>query len=124
MTETDTAKLEAAVPTLQVADLSAAIAFYRDMLGFEVGWTWGDPPRRASVRRDRVELTFVESAGAESATSSVYVHTTGIDDYYRRVSRSDAVTVPIGYRPYGMRDFSIVDPSGNQLTFGEPIRKS
>jgi catechol 2,3-dioxygenase-like lactoylglutathione lyase family enzyme len=123
MAEADTATLESTVPTLQVTDLSAAIAFYRDVLGFELGWTWGDPPRRASVRRDHVELAFVESAAAASATSNVYVHTTGIDDYYRRVCRSDAVTVPIGYRPYGMRDFSIVDPSGNQLTFGEPIRK-
>lgn len=123
MAEGDTAKLESAVPTLQVTDLSAAIAFYRDLLGFELGWTWGDPPKRASVCRDRVELTFVQSAGAASATSNVYVHTTGIDNYYSRVSRSDAVTVPIGNRPYGMRDFSIVDPSGNQLSFGEPIGK-
>ena len=41
MAEADTATLESTVPTLQVIDLSAAIAFYRDVLGFELGWTWG-----------------------------------------------------------------------------------
>jgi uncharacterized glyoxalase superfamily protein PhnB len=29
------------------------------------------------------------------------------------------VAVPLADRPYGMRDFWIVDPSGNELSFGE-----
>jgi catechol 2,3-dioxygenase-like lactoylglutathione lyase family enzyme len=40
-------------PTLSVADLSAAADFYTKTLGFQPGFTWGDPPIMAGV-----ELTF------------------------------------------------------------------
>ena len=29
------------------------------------------------------------------------------------------IAVPLAERSYGMRDFRIVDPSGNELSFGE-----
>jgi uncharacterized glyoxalase superfamily protein PhnB len=34
------------------------------------------------------------------------------------------VVVPIDDRPYGMRDFRIADPSGNELSFGETIARA
>ena len=34
------------------------------------------------------------------------------------VRRGAAVVVPIGSRPYGIRDFSVRDPNGVELVFG------
>jgi uncharacterized glyoxalase superfamily protein PhnB len=44
----------------------------------------------------------------------------GVDAYYNHVTKAGAkVAVTIADRPYGMRDFRIVDPTGNELSFGE-----
>jgi catechol 2,3-dioxygenase-like lactoylglutathione lyase family enzyme len=46
------AVLEAAVPILSVADFSDALEYYERVLGFRV--EMGEPPRLASVCRNRV----------------------------------------------------------------------
>ena len=44
----------------------------------------------------------------------------GVDAYCDQTAIAGAkVAVPLADRPYGMRDFRIVDPSGNELSFGE-----
>jgi uncharacterized glyoxalase superfamily protein PhnB len=116
------AVLEAAVPILSVADLSDALEYYERVLGFRVGWRWGEPPRLASVCRDRVELNLSRSPEAKPGASRVYFQMAGVDTYYERITVAGAkVAVPLADRPYGMRDFRIVDPSGNELSFGEAI---
>jgi uncharacterized glyoxalase superfamily protein PhnB len=114
------AVLEAAVPILSVTDLAEAIDYYERVLGFQVAWRWGEPPRLASVCRDRVELNLSQSSEARPAASKVYFPMAGVDAYYDDITVAGAkVAVPLADRPYGMRDFRIVDPSGNELSFGE-----
>ena len=81
-----------------------------------------DPPSYASVCRDHVELNLgLPEDGKEATSSAVYISLTEIDEYYARLAeRGVTVTVPIGDRPYGMRDFTVADPSGNHLSFGQP----
>jgi uncharacterized glyoxalase superfamily protein PhnB len=118
----EAAVLESAVPILSVGDLSEALAYYEEVLGFQVGWRWGEPPHLASVCRDRVELNLSQSREATPGVSKVYFQMAGVDAYYRRLTAAGAnVAVPLGDRTYGMRDFRIVDPSGNELSFGEAI---
>ena len=114
------AVLEAAVPILSVTDLSGALDYYQNVLGFQVGWSWGQPPRIASVCRDRVELNLSQSPEAQPGASRVYFQMAGVDAYYNEVTIAGAnVAVALADRLYGMRDFRIVDPSGNELSFGE-----
>ena len=120
MSDNKVAVLEAAVPIVSVTDLPEAIDYYERVLGFQVGWKWGEPPQLASVCCDRVEVNLSQSAGATAGISKVYFQLAGVDAYYRLVTRAGAaVAVPLADRPYGMRDFRIVDASGNQLSFGE-----
>jgi len=120
MSEDKVAVLEAAVPILSVTDLSEALDYYQRVLGFQVGWKWGEPPRLASVCRDRVEVNLSQSPEANPGTSKVYFQMVGVDAYYGHITTAGAkVAVPLADRPYGMRDFRIVDPSGNELSFGE-----
>jgi uncharacterized glyoxalase superfamily protein PhnB len=112
--------LEAAVPILSVIDLSAALDYYERVLGFSVGWQWGDPPHLASVCRDRVELNLSQSTETMTGISKVYVQMSEVEQYYGELVASGArVAVPLAERPYGMKDFRIVDPSGNELSFGQ-----
>jgi uncharacterized glyoxalase superfamily protein PhnB len=120
MSVDNTSVLEAAVPILSVTDLSEALDFYERVLGFQVGWKWGEPSHLASVCRDRVEVNLSQSSEAKPAISKVYFQMAGVDAYYNQVTVAGArVVVPLADRPYGMRDFRIVDPSGNELSFGE-----
>ena len=65
MSVRNAAVLEAAVPILSVIDLSEALEYYQSVLGFQVEWKWGEPPRLASVCRDRVELNLSQSPEAK-----------------------------------------------------------
>jgi predicted enzyme related to lactoylglutathione lyase len=114
--------LERAAPVLGADDISAAINYYRSVLGFAEGWKRGSPPVIAQVGRDDVEVHLTRRVG--TATSSVYLYVQGVDAYHAEVkARGGNIVEPIGDRPGGMRDFVVRDPSGNSLAFGELIKK-
>lgn len=108
----------------QVRDFQEALDYYTGVLGFGIGWIWGEPPNYASICRDGVEINFGAPKEGQAITpSGVYISLTEIDAYYEAIRTLGAnVTVPVGDRPYGMRDFSIEDPSGNRVSFGQAIR--
>ena len=120
--------LETAIPILPVADLSEALDYYQRVLGFDVAWTWGEPPQLASVCRDRIEFNLAHrpgcsrTASGELGADKVYVRMAGIDEFYSAIKAAGAkVTVPLEDRDYGLRDFRLADPSGNEISFGEVI---
>lgn len=114
-------RLESIAPAFAVHDLSRALQFYQDVLGFDVAWTWGEPATLASVCRDAVEITLAQRADARpSGPSRAYLRLTGIDAYHARIAAAGAkIVVPLGERHYGMRDFRIADPDGNELDIGQ-----
>ena len=100
-----------------------ALAYYRDQLGFTVAWTWGNPMSRAGVALDAIEIQLDEIEPGEAASSSMaYCHMQGVDEYYEACcARGANVTTPIADRPWGMRDFRVLDPSGNRLGFASAL---
>ena len=114
--------LHAVSPIFQVANLQRAIDYYTRVLGFELGWTWGTPPDRASFCRDSVEITVeVERA---PVPSMVYVQVNGVDEYFTRIAAAGAIVkVPLADRVYGMRDGRVEDPDGNAINLGESLVK-
>lgn len=112
--------LDRATPIFSVQDLSQALEWYQQVLGFEIAWTWGNPPTRASVCRDEVEVNL--AAADNAGKSAAYFEVTGVTAYHDQIVRAGArMATSIGDRPYGMRDFSVLDPAGNELSFGEAI---
>jgi catechol 2,3-dioxygenase-like lactoylglutathione lyase family enzyme len=115
--------LERAFPVLAVADLEAAVAYYTGSLGFAVSWRWGEPPVRAGLVRDAVELQLVRAGtpGAPPGPGMVYCHARGIDAYHAACVEGGAdIAVPLGERAFGLRDFRVRDLDGNVLGIGEP----
>jgi predicted enzyme related to lactoylglutathione lyase len=110
-------------PVLAVHDLGREIAYYVETLGFTLSWEWGEPPVRAGVQRDGLELQLVaDGRFAPAEPSYVYFQIRGVDSYFATcVERGAEIVMTLGDRPFGVRDFRIVDPSGNKLGFGEPI---
>lgn len=110
-------------PFLASEDLPVSLAFYLDKLGFTLAWEWGQPAELAAVCRDEVELTLASRADAKpDGISRLYLHIDGIDDYHAQLLDAGVViSVAIADRPYGMRDFSVTDPAGNVLCFGQAL---
>ncbi|MGE0724792.1 MAG: bleomycin resistance protein [Alphaproteobacteria bacterium] len=122
--ESGTARLDGFSAVFTVADVGAAIAYYRDRLGFRVQFAMGDPPAYAIVERDRVSLHLMPAAQEARALglSSIYVYVRDADALHRALL---ARGCPIEAGPedfaYGMRELSLRDPDGNRITFGQDI---
>lgn len=116
-------QLTAISPIFQVANLARGLDFYKRVMGFKVAWQWGDPPDRASLCRDAVEITLEVEASPVSA--HVYIVVREIDSYFAHISSTGArVSHTLADRVYGMRDCRIVDPDGNQLSIGQSLHAS
>ena len=116
-------ELHAVFPIFTVRDLDEALAYYRDRLGWEIAWVWGEPPVRAGVRLYAVEIQVVcDPTIAPAAASTVYCHMSGVDAYHAACrERGARIFMELGDRPWGARDFRVVDPSGNRIGFAEVI---
>ena len=121
MPDPQTPILEVAVPILPVSDLAASIEYYERVLGFRLGWKWGDPPCVASVCRDRVEFNLaLRDSSDQGHVGKVYIQMSGVDQYYAQITKAGAtVAVPLADRVYGMTDCRVLDPDANELSFGE-----
>lgn len=119
-----TVAFQSVSPIVTVQDLAQALAFYQHALGFAIAWTWGEPARLAAVCRDKVEITLAQADAhtGPAGSAHLYIRITDIDTYHARLVHAGVrITVPIDDRSYGLRDFRIADPSGNQLDFGQVL---
>jgi catechol 2,3-dioxygenase-like lactoylglutathione lyase family enzyme len=113
------AKFEGISPWFPVSDVTAALAFYREHLGFDLGWIWGDPPTHANVCRGAIDISLALEP-SRAGTGEAYVGLSGVDAYYKELQGRQVQVGELDDRKYGMRDFALVDPDGNRLVFGEP----
>jgi catechol 2,3-dioxygenase-like lactoylglutathione lyase family enzyme len=112
-------KFEGISPTFPVSDMKSALAFYRERLGFELGWIWGDPPTHANVCRGAISVNLTLEP-SKAGSGEAYVVLSGVETYYEELRVRKVAFGELNDRPYGMRDFAITDPDGNRLVFGEP----
>jgi catechol 2,3-dioxygenase-like lactoylglutathione lyase family enzyme len=115
-------KFEDISPVFPVLDVPSALAFYCEALGFKLGWTWGDPPTHVSVGRGQIDMMLTLNP-SRAGNGDAYVGLNGVDAYFAELQSRKVVLGDLADRPYGMRDFSVRDPSGNRLVFGESIIK-
>ncbi len=117
--------LTGVAPVLAVDDLPKAITFYRDKLGFEVDFTWGDPPYYAIARRGAnvaIHLSEREDTTTPIAPAYVYIFVTNADALYEEFSEQGVeIFQPPQEAEYGMREFEVRDLSGHFVTFGEDL---
>ena len=117
-------------PFFIVRNLSAALAFYRDKLGFEVMFTApADDPFFGIVSRDRAMLMLKDvevdplpnSQRHPSARWDAYVHVPDPDALAAEFnSRNVEFSKPLKDTHDGLRGFEITDSDGYVLFFGRP----
>jgi len=108
-------------PVFVVRDIGASVAWYRDVLGFEVAFLYGEPAFYAGVCRGEatIHLQAASATKRQPGQGAANVFTADVDAYHAEIGQHGAtVETPPADRPYGMRDFDIRDPDGNSLCFG------
>ncbi len=108
-------------PTLPVPDLLAAIDFYAKKLGFQVAFTWGDPPSMAGVNIGRVQIFLQQGKPSPEGVSLYFVvgDADGLYQFHR--ANGVEVVVEIADREYGLRDYRVRDLNGYSLSFGHHL---
>ena len=117
-----------AIPILPSRDIAATTAFYR-RLGFEGGAHAFDPGY-AIFRRGTLDLHFFlhPTLVPEQSWAGAYLRVADVAAFRRDASdcalprtgipRMDA----LGDKPWGLREFAIVDADGNLLRIGQVIQ--
>ena len=116
-----------AIPILPSRAVGATVAFYK-RLGFDGGAHEFDA-NYAIVRRGAVELHFFTHKELVPAESSAgcYIRVTDVESFYRECSicQLPSKGIPrmeiLEDKPWGLREFAIVDPDGNLLRIGQVI---
>ena len=117
-------------PTLAVREMRKTIEFYEKSLDFKVGMCFPNAsnPEYADLSKDGMVLMFIPAENIGIGTEeklgigvNLYLQIDGdIDEYYQELKKRGVnITIDIKDEPFGIRDFTIEDIDGYQLTFNQ-----
>lgn len=114
-------KLQKITATINVLDLKRSVDFYIS-LGFTQDWLWPESkPVQASLSNNGVSFMVKQvTTKAEIHTTDLYFSVEGIGGFYDGVQPNITDCPELVVQPYGMQDFTITDPDGHTMSFGEP----
>ncbi len=112
-------------PKLPMRNKAVTTHYYVNQLGFQL---YGNNTFDGylMVYKDHVQLHFFEFKDLDPLQNygQVYIRTTHIDQWYEWLVKNKVVIHPNGHlatKPWGQREFSLLDPDHNLLTFGEAV---
>ena len=105
------------MPELPCDDVPAAVKHYRDVLGFDVNYEQND---LGVMDRDEVRLLLIARTLQHSGIGSASFYVRDVDALYSELVRSgaDVQGEPVS-QPWGLREFRVLDPDRNRLTFAQ-----
>jgi catechol 2,3-dioxygenase-like lactoylglutathione lyase family enzyme len=114
-----------AIPTLPMSEMRETQAFY-ERLGFHTAYWHMDPAQYLILRRDELELHFFGLPGLDPMenVAGCYLRVEdveGLNDEFRESGIEGLGCAED--KPWGMREFELVDPNGNLLRIGQPTQR-
>lgn len=108
---------------LPMRNKTITIRYYTEKLGFKILGSH-DYPDYLMVEKDNIQIHFFLFAALdpEQNYGQVYIRVNNIDNYYQTLLDNKVRIHPNGFletKPWGQREFSLLDPDSNLLTFGE-----
>lgn len=110
-------------PKLPMRDKSATRNYYVNQLGFNV---FGDKDYDGylMVEKDNIQIHFFEFKALDPKENygQVYIRTNDIKGLYQSMLNNNVSIHPAGHlqrKAWGQKEFSLLDPDNNLLTFGE-----
>jgi catechol 2,3-dioxygenase-like lactoylglutathione lyase family enzyme len=111
-------KTKTLIPIFLVSDVDAAVRYYTQVLGFTPSFRYGT---YAGLKLGECELHLTDPGEPRHVVGAgtAYVICDEVDTHFGSIKAAGArlKSEPAG-RSYGLRDFAVFDPDGNQLTFG------
>ncbi len=119
--------LTAIHPKLPMRSKSVTQQFYLEKLSFHQPGSQNYPDY-LMIARDGIEIHFFEFRDLDPKENygQIYIRTDDIDGLYQSLLDGKVAIHPAGHlqmKPWGLKEFSILDPDNNLLTFGESLRK-
>lgn len=107
------------LPQLPLNDVAAGIAYYKDVLGFAINYAQHD---LGVMFRDSGTLLLVARSPRHTGIGSCTAYVSDADKLYAELTAKGAKAQgePVS-QPWGLRDFSVIDPEGNRITFAQPF---
>ena len=110
-------------PKLPMRNKASTKAFYLDELRFKELGDYGD---YLMVGKDDIEIHFFEFKELDPKENygQVYIRTDDIENLYKSLVDNNIGIHPNGHlqnKPWGQKEFSLLDPDNNLLTFGQSI---
>jgi catechol 2,3-dioxygenase-like lactoylglutathione lyase family enzyme len=115
-------KLGRVAAEIGVTDMARAVAFYRDIFGFESVFANGNPVLFSILERDEAELHLMLAPGYRGPDFNVaHIYVEDVDALYKHcLTIGAAIVRTIADKDYGMRAFVLADPDGNRIDIGQP----
>ena len=115
--------LTAIHPKLPMRDKEITKNYYVNQLGFT---TLGEYDDYLIVGKDSLEIHFFsfKTQDPKENYSGVYIRTNSIDNLYQSLLENKTAIHPNGklaLKPWGQKEFALLDPDHNLLTFGQSI---
>ena len=111
-------------PKLPMRDKSVTREFYINKLGFQQ--FGNDYDGYLMVQKDNIQIHFFEFKELDPKENygQVYIRTDDIDNFYQSMLDKKLSIHPAGHlqvKPWGQKEFAILDPDNNLLTFGQSL---
>jgi hypothetical protein len=109
-------------PKLPMRNQLITKEFYINQLGFEL--FGGEYEGYLMVEKDQIQIHFFEFKELDPKENygQVYIRTDDIEGFYQSMIDRGVEIHPNGHldlKPWGQKEFSILDPDNNLLTFGQ-----
>jgi len=110
-------------PKLPMRDKAATKDYYINKLGFR-NCGASDYDGYLIIEKDNIELHFFEFTTLDPKENygQVYIRTNDIEGLYQSLLDQEVAIHPNGplqTKPWGQKEFSLLDPDNNLLTFGQ-----
>ncbi len=111
------------IPKLPMRNKSLTKEFYLNQLSFELISDYGD---YILLKKDEIEIHFFEFNSLDPLENygQVYIRVIDIDKLYKSLLDKSIAIHPNGHlevKPWRQKEFSLLDPDHNLLTFGQAI---
>ena len=114
--------LQRASPVLASLDILKTVEFYKEKMGFDKsGWV---DENYAVIGRDKVEIHFWKCDNKIfPENTSCYIYVEDVDNLYKELQKAEVIhpNGPLEDKPWGVREFSVLDNDGNLIRFGQNL---
>lgn len=112
-------------PKLPMRDKAATKGYYLNKLSFQEFGS-ADFDGYLMVEKDNIQIHFFEFKELDPKENygQVYIRTDNIDNLYQSLLDKKVSIHPKGHlqtKPWGQKEFALLDPDNNLLTFGQSI---